>query len=120
MKVFVYRNLHKQCFSVKALEGPMKGKVIAHRNHLELKNVTFKVSETTRLRVVASGKKEVHAGVVGEWADIYKENPATIELMEPVRYNPKESGQFRKLDGTPIKSATRVELTDGKYIFAET
>ena len=116
MKVFVYRNLRKNCFSIKALEGPMKGRVIAHRDSLELTGVTFKVTESTRLRVVATGKKEVHAGVVGEWdADACKANLAT---MEQVRYNPRESGQFRKLDGSPVTSAPVAALTCGKYIFA--
>ncbi len=117
MKVFVYRNLHKQCFSIMALQGPMKGRVIAHRDSLELTNVVFKVTESTRLRVVATGKKEVHAGVVGEWDDTCKAN---LAMMEQVRYNPKESGEFRKLDGTPVKSSPSVALTCGKYIFAET
>ena len=30
LKCFVYFNLHKKCFSVKALEGPSKGRVFAH------------------------------------------------------------------------------------------
>lgn len=29
MRVFVYFNLHKRCFSIKALEGAMKGRVVA-------------------------------------------------------------------------------------------
>jgi hypothetical protein len=45
MKVFVYFNLHKKCFSIKALEGAMKGRVVAHRDtvllfHAHVQGVT--------------------------------------------------------------------------------
>ncbi|CAB4165115.1 hypothetical protein UFOVP823_10 [uncultured Caudovirales phage] len=31
MRVFVYWNLHRKLWSVRAAEGPNKGRVIAHR-----------------------------------------------------------------------------------------
>ena len=67
MKVFVYFNLHRKLFSVKALEGPDKGKVIGHTTYLWLKDVTFKVSEAGRQRVLREKRKNVHAGVVGNF-----------------------------------------------------
>jgi hypothetical protein len=48
MKVFVYFNLHRKCWSVKALEGPSKGRVIQHTDDIILSNCTFKVSEAGR------------------------------------------------------------------------
>ena len=48
MRVFVYFNLHKKCFSIKALEGDRKGRVIAHRDVVVLENCKFKVSESGR------------------------------------------------------------------------
>lgn len=66
MKVFVYFNLHKKCFSVKALEGPCKGLVIAHTNSAVLSDVTFKVSPAGRRRVLTERRKNVHAGAVGQ------------------------------------------------------
>jgi hypothetical protein len=65
MKVFVYFNLHRKLFSVKALEGPNKGKVIGHTYSVSLNDVTFKVSEAGRQRVLREKRKNVHAGVVG-------------------------------------------------------
>ena len=67
MKVFIYFNLHRKCFSVKALEGAKKGRVVAHVNDAIVYNPTFKVSEAGRQRVLRERKKNVHAGVVGQW-----------------------------------------------------
>lgn len=65
MKVFVYFNLHKKLFSIKALEGSNKGRVIAHSSSVSLKDASCKVSEAGRQRVIKEKRKNVHAGVVG-------------------------------------------------------
>jgi hypothetical protein len=52
-------------FSVKALEGPLKNRVIGHSNCLFLENCELVVSETGRKRVLKTKQKNVHAGVVG-------------------------------------------------------
>lgn len=44
MKVFVYYNLHKKCFSVRAMEGEQRGRVIAHRDMISLTDAVFRVS----------------------------------------------------------------------------
>jgi hypothetical protein len=61
-RVFVYRNLHQNCWSVKSKET---GRVVAHADRVELSNVEFKVSETGRQRVIREKSKNVHAGLVG-------------------------------------------------------
>lgn len=66
MRVFVYFNLHKKCWSIRAMEGNQKGRVIAHAQAVELANCTFKVSEAGRQRVLREKRKNVHAGVVGD------------------------------------------------------
>ena len=109
MKVFVYYNLHKKLFSVKALEGPNKGRVIAHRTELNLGNVTFKVSEAGRQRVLREQRKNVHAGVVGEWY-------GTVQPMDngtPVTYNPYRFTSFVVADTLqPIHHAREAHLKD--------
>ena len=82
MKVYVYFNLHKKCFSVKAMDGPEKGRVIAHRKYVGLKNARPKVSEAGRQRVISEKRKNVHAGIVGEWTDVI------AGCTERVSYNP--------------------------------
>ena len=64
-KVFVYRNLHKACWSVKSLTGRNYGRVILHCKAIDLNAATFKVNEKGRQRVIAEQAKNVHAGVVG-------------------------------------------------------
>lgn len=65
MKVFVYFNLHRKCWSIKALEGVSKGRVIGHADYVDLAHVQWKVSEAGRQRVLREKKKNVHAGAVG-------------------------------------------------------
>lgn len=65
MRVFVYWNLHRKCWSVKALEGQHKGRVIIHARSVLLCGVVPKVSAKVRDRVRRTGRKEVHAGLVG-------------------------------------------------------
>lgn len=65
LKVFVYFNLHKKCWSVRALEGENKGFVVNHLDVVYLREASPKVSESGRQRVLAEKQKNVHAGIVG-------------------------------------------------------
>ena len=67
MKVKVYYNLHKKCYSIVSLEKENYGKVIKHENCVPLFDAQFKVSEKGRQRVLREQKKNVHAYVVGTW-----------------------------------------------------
>ena len=91
MKVYVYFNLHRKCFSIKALEGANKGRVVAHRDDVLLFDATFKVSEAGRQRVLRERKKNVHAGVVGVWdetgTDLITITRVTT-VGTPITYNP--------------------------------
>ena len=60
MRVFIYYNLHRRCWSVKALEGENKGTVIAHCESALLSGCVMKVSEKGRQRVLREKKKNVH------------------------------------------------------------
>lgn len=85
MIVKVYFNLRKKCFSIQH-----KGKVIAHADTVKLKNVTYKVSEAGRQRVLKERHKNVHAFLVGEWVHSLSEDFAGI----PVTYNPYKYSSF--------------------------
>lgn len=106
MKVFVYFNLHRKCFSVKALEGVNKGRVIKHACYVALHNATFKVSEAGRQRVLLEKRKNVHAGVVGTLVD-----SLDIICNERVTYNPYKGSNFTLCGtGDPILASTSVSL----------
>lgn len=116
MKVFVYFNLHRKLFSIKALEGDMKGRVIAHRQHVLLNDATFKVSEAGRRRVIREQRKNVHAGVSGTWFedDVIGDGMTSAFIRingSAITYNPYKYNTFVHLYGEhPITSARLVAL----------
>lgn len=114
MRVFVYFNLHKKVWSVKALDGESKGRVIAHLPSVSLFSATFKVSEAGRQRVIRERTKNVHAGIVGYLVGD-KEIPSEAKS---VRYNPYLRGEFFDQDGQGILRAQFVRLTDDRRVLA--
>jgi len=60
LRVQVYRNLHKGLWSVRG-----KGRVIAHRPLIILKDCVMRVQESERQRVIREGQRNVHAWVTG-------------------------------------------------------
>jgi hypothetical protein len=89
MKVFVYWNLHKNLWSVKCLEGPNKGRVIARLAFVKLRDCVFKVSESGRQRVLKTKTKNVHAGVIGYLTDTIPK-----KLNKTATYNPYKYSSF--------------------------
>ena len=129
MRVSVYFNLHKKLWSVRADEGPEKGRVVAHAEHVALRNARGKVSAAGRAKVLREGRKNVHAFMRGELAGLYGIRWAKIDVVtaaledwqmmapvclvgdwrEPVRkitYNPYKYETFvyeaRKSDSTMV------------------
>jgi hypothetical protein len=113
MKVFVYFNLHRKTWSVKALSGPKKGLVVAHLDRLVLDDCTFKVSEAGRQRVLREQRKNVHAGVVGTLSHQFADFIGT-----DVTYNPYKYSSFvTRNNEQPIYTARRV-LLNGRQVNA--
>jgi len=118
MKVFVYFNLHRKCFSIKALEGPNKGRVIYHSSGVLLFDCTFKVSEAGRQRVLRERKKNVHAGVVGFLFDDAVDGTYdhVLRYGTPITYNPYKYDSFVHLYGEhPCKTGRLVALAVTTY-----
>jgi hypothetical protein len=114
MRVFVYWNLHKGLWSVKAMEGESKGKVIARVAGLALKDAHFKVSRAGRERVIREQRKNVHAGVVGEWME-----GEDFLGTEQVTYNPYKYTTF-VLKNSPeevIRYAPKVNFLADRRVF---
>lgn len=109
MKVFVYFNLRKKCFSIKALEGDRKGLVIGHASEVDLFDVTFKVSEAGRQRVLKEQRKNVHAGAVGRLCERLEDVSAYD--FKDVTYNPYRFATFvRKDTAEPVHRAAYAKL----------
>ena len=62
----MYWNITKGIWSVRAAEGPLKGKVVAHAREVLVQGPEFVVGEAGRLRVLRERRKNVHAFVRGE------------------------------------------------------
>lgn len=105
-RVRVYWNLHRHCYSIQDASTRL---VIDYSDSLVLADVTFKVSEAGRQRVLREGRKNVHAFVVGTVISEY-ENPAQ---WWKVSYNPYKGRDFMMSAhrvGT-IQRATAVHLS---------
>jgi hypothetical protein len=97
MRVFVYFNLHKKCFSIKALEGDRKGRVVAHSVTVVLEGCKLLVSEAGRQRVLREKRKNVHAGVSGTWinGDRVESHYEFLSMVgRQVTYNPYKYSSF--------------------------
>jgi hypothetical protein len=113
MKVFVYFNLHKKVWSVKALSGPNKGRVVAHLDRLVLDDCAFKVSEAGRQRVLREKRKNVHAGVVGTLTDDQADFAGVAVTYNPYKYN----SFVTRNDEQPIHKA-RIVVLNGRSVSA--
>ena len=77
----VYLNLHKTGFlSVRAAEGPDKGRVVGHVSAIQLEDCSFCVSEAGRQRVIRDRCKNVHATVLGRVVEASTEAPPAPRL----------------------------------------
>ena len=113
MKVKVYFNLHKKCFSVQH-----RGMVIAHRDKLILANVTFKVSQAGRARVLKTRHKNVHAYVAGNWYAQDYTHPGVP--YDRVTYNPYLYDNFvKKSDKSPVTQAKMAWWEDREILIPQ-
>ena len=109
LRVYVYYNLNKHCLSVKALEGEKKNKVIGYCHAISIKDVTFKVSQKGRERVLLTGQKHVHAGLVGFVGNF------TETLNATAYYNPRQNRYFECASRKELKKA-KGAILNGKLV----
>lgn len=114
-RVELYWNFHKKLYSVRALGGKDKGRVVAHRDCVALKFVEFKVSDAGRERVRREKRKNVHAVIRGRYAG----GVAWAEGRDRsvgVSYNPYRNERFvcRGRNARPIERAKWVECFTGR------
>lgn len=115
MKVFVYYNLHKKKWSVKALEGPKKNKVIHHSDYVYLRDVTPKVSQRGRARVLLEKSKNVHAGLVGTLVTL--EEVLLLDTYKQVSYNPYFLGHFYYLGSEKEYKGSPTAYLENKKVY---
>lgn len=140
MRVEVYYNLHSGRWSVRALDGEHRGRVVAHAAQVTISDAEFAVSEAGRQRVIREQRKNVHAFVRGELLQIggaswrYVIPEAELEGVpfipvaemdvdtserDRVSYNPYKAPAFyRKDTGEFLTGARVVYLNDDRSVRA--
>ena len=108
MKVEVYWNLHKKCWSVRH-----KGKVIAHERAVDLIDVTWVVQPAGNARVRREKVKNVHAFARGTLAeDGIILFPGDMSDHNRASYNPYKHTTFiREFEGTALARSNYARLT---------
>ena len=108
MRVEVYWNLHKKCWSVRH-----KGKVIAHERLVDLIDVTWVVQPAGNARVRREKRKNVHAFARGTLAeDGIIHIPGDMSDHNQARYDPYEHTTFiHGFDGETLATSNYARLT---------
>lgn len=91
------------------MEGDQKGLVIAHRHEVWLENAAMKVSEAGRQRVLKERRKNVHAGIEGEWCEEKKDFEGRRVMYDPYRF----SSFVYVDDASPCTMASVVKMSYG-------
>lgn len=108
MRVRVYRNLLKPSFfSLQAMEGQYKRKVVGYARAVGLESVTFVVSKKTWERVISEGVRTVFAFADGALVDCREALPAGF--AERITLQPFERCYFfnRQQPHIPVTEAAR-------------
>lgn len=106
MKAFVYFNLHKKLWSIRSVET---GRVVSHAKTVVLTDVTPKVSEKGRERVLREKRKNVHAGLLGTVGAVLPQD--RLVIPKPITYDPYKTPHFTYVDdGSEYKGSDFVSL----------
>jgi len=109
MRVEVYRNLHKNCWSVRDTKT---GRVVDHTDSISIHNAKFVVRPAGRAKVLKEQRKNVHAFVRGETTiadDFVIPTIYDLNCIGHISYNPYKSDTFMN-NGEPIETADIVFL----------
>jgi len=118
----VYRNLHKDCWSIQQKNTKGRWLVVAHTDSITLRDCELRVSEAGRQRVLKEGRKNVHAYIQGYWvpdslavetfwdASCFRRDLKAVVIS----YYPKHAGHFAVYgDREPIEEAALVYMPEG-------
>lgn len=115
MEVDVYFNLHRKVWSIRDRKTR---RVVGHARHVELADVTFKVSAAGNARVRAEGRKNVHAFARGTLMSADRALSIPSDDSVVVTYNPYKHTTFVNKDNdTPVHTAGYAWLSD-RTVFA--
>ena len=119
-RVRVYRNLARDSYSVMAMEGPDKGRVVAWAKEVFLDDVKFVVRESGRQRVLNERRKNVHAFVDGRLSGATGDVDQAWDIDETVRvrHNPDVGPHFMDDWHQPLAGAGCVLMDSDFKMYA--
>jgi len=111
MKVEVYKNLHKDTWSIR---DQSTGLVVDHSDHVLIKDAKFVVQKRGRNRVLKEKRKNVHAFVRGVICP-YRELGGN---WNQVKYDPYKADHFYRIGtGEAVKESSTVVMdTHGVWV----
>ncbi len=109
----IYRNLHKDCFSVMKYNPEKKGyRLHSHVQNMIAQDVQFRVSQAGRHKVLQEKQKNVHAFV---YCKSYVTFAEPVPVGDEITYNPYKMETFRiKNSDHPIHKAGSVIIMGNK------
>ncbi|WLR51775.1 hypothetical protein LC040_02400 [Bacillus tianshenii] len=108
-RVRVYKNLHKNVFSI---QDAKTRRVIAYGDAFLLRDVEMKVSKAGQARVRREKRKNVHAVLVGSFAGEVSERRLEVDALY---YNPYRTDLFiEEKSGKPVLGAECCLAENGK------
>jgi hypothetical protein len=105
-KVFVYRNLRKQTFTIRDLDSGQ----LTDAEEVWLVDAKFVVSQAGRLRAIREDRRNIHAGVVGT---LSSPPAAPVRCDVRVRYNPRRGPYFTTTGDQAVHQSAVAHLVDG-------
>jgi hypothetical protein len=123
MKVDVYRNLNKECWSVRSRETDNYGKVVDHTDTIIVVDAEFVVQPAGLKRTRETGVKNVHAFVRGIKESQQDYSDLLDEWGEPiynVTYDPfKKDHFYLRGSGKKIESSPLVYMSIDNGVFVQ-
>lgn len=111
-KVKVYFNLHTHLFSIIAMEGEYKGKVVAHGNGILIGDkIKFHINKSGQEKVRKIRQRNVHAYVIGVYKGLTKN-----KLSKRGYYNPYTTDTFVDSDTNEILNKVEEVMFADKHI----
>lgn len=107
MIVQCYRNLNKDCLSLKAKVNG-KWKVVDYTHSVVMRNVKFKINHKARQRILNGEHRSVHAVVEGELVSTDPNDFFNSDAKIPY-YSPYETEHF-EIDGLAVTEADLIRL----------
>ena len=109
MEVDVYRNLHKNVWSVR---NRATGRVRQYADKFVVRNAKFVVQPAGRAKVLREQRKNVHAFVRGTYGTPHFHGLNRDRYSIEVSYTPYKAGSFLDTDGNEVHSSDGLVLLD--------